>query len=192
MEQSSIRELGDYAIVIGRLSPEKGILELLKTWVKIPEIPLKIIGDGPLRHTIQDFVAEHHLNNVEVCGFKPHEESMRLLRKARCLIMPSLWYETFGRGIMEAYANEVPVIVSRLGAMAELVDEGVTGFTFDANAFEEVPGLVLKLFNDLALNKVMGAKAKELAQQRYASTKNYQQLYSIYDSVIEQRQIRRG
>ena len=55
----------------------------------------------------------------------PPGEVMALMRGARCVVFPSEWYETFGRVTAEAYAAGVPVVASRLGAMAEIVEDGV-------------------------------------------------------------------
>lgn len=54
-----------------------------------------------------------------------------LMKGVRFLVFPSEWYETFGRVAIEAFACDVPVIASHLGAMAEIVEDGRTGLLFN-------------------------------------------------------------
>ncbi|NIV03355.1 glycosyltransferase, partial [Candidatus Saccharibacteria bacterium] len=113
------------ALFVGRLSPEKGIHTLLKAWNNL-EVPLKIIGDGPLMEGAKGQAAD----SVMLLGRKNGKQVAEEMSQAGFLVMPSEWYETFGLTIIEAFALGLPVIASRLGAMAEIVEDGVTGLLF--------------------------------------------------------------
>ncbi|MBL7042540.1 MAG: glycosyltransferase, partial [Pirellulaceae bacterium] len=112
--------LGGYSIYVGRLSAEKGVDVLLDAWSRIDgDIPLRIVGDGPLAETVRAATADDP--RVRWLGQKPHDEVLDLIGDARFLVFPSICFETFGLTTVEAFAKGTPVVASRLGAMQELV-----------------------------------------------------------------------
>jgi glycosyltransferase involved in cell wall biosynthesis len=120
---------GGYALFAGRLSPEKGIKTLLAAWKLLKtNVPLKIVGEGPLREEIK-FSAEEN-PNIQWLGQKQRGEVLELMGEAAFLVFPSALYETFGLSIIEAFSKGTPVIASRLGAAENLVDLNRTGLFF--------------------------------------------------------------
>ena len=104
---------GNYALFIGRLSPEKGVRTLLGAWKQLGNIPLKIRGNGPLLEEVQDFAAQGK-RRIEVLPNRilPREWA-DLMTGARFLVWPSEgYYETFGLVAIEAFAFGMPVILS--------------------------------------------------------------------------------
>src|SRR5439155_8137042 len=123
---------GYYALFVGRLSPEKGVWTMLRAWRGLKGVPLKIAGDGTLLADIQAFVQKGKLESVEILGHGTAADVPQLMKAAKFLVFPSECYETFGLVAVEAFACGLPVIASRLGAVAEIVDEGRTGLLFRA------------------------------------------------------------
>ena len=118
-----------YALFVGRLSKEKGISTLLSAWKIVGDkLPLKIVGDGSLASQVAD--AEQHISSVEYLGRKPIQRVLSLMKGAVVLIFPSIWYETFGLTISEAYSVGLPVIASNLGSMSSMIEHGRTGLHF--------------------------------------------------------------
>ncbi len=103
---------GDYAIFVGRLSPEKGVTTLLAAWelLSLP-IPLVIVGDGPLRASLEDESRKRNLSTVKFAGRLTGPETRDAIKQAAFLIAPSLWYEGFPMIICEAFASGTPVLV---------------------------------------------------------------------------------
>ena len=121
---------GNYALFVGRLSAEKGVETLLKAWQSLgSRLPLKIVGDGPLAETVRAAAAQNA--GVEWLGKRPLAEVYALIGAASFLVLPSQCYENFPRVVAEAFAKGTPVVASRLGAMAEVVDHGRTGLHFE-------------------------------------------------------------
>jgi glycosyltransferase involved in cell wall biosynthesis len=87
-------ENGNYALYVGRISQEKGVKTLLSAFERLPNIPLKIAGSGPLLNEIRNYNSR-----IELLGQKDKEEVIQLMKGARFLVFPSEWYETFGDAI---------------------------------------------------------------------------------------------
>jgi glycosyltransferase involved in cell wall biosynthesis len=173
-----------FALYVGRLSSEKGLLTLLDAWRRVPHIPLKIIGDGPLLDDLRRTVGEPGLAHVELCGRLPHDAVLDLMRQAAFLVFPSAWYECFPLTLLEAMAVGLPVLASNLGAMAEIVAPGATGLLFrpqDGADLAQQAAWAWAHPDDLAR---MGETARAVYAQRYAPEQNYAQLMAIYGRAI--------
>jgi glycosyltransferase involved in cell wall biosynthesis len=103
---------------------------------------------------------------------------------ATALVIPSIWYENFPRTIVEAFATGLPVIASRIGALADIVTEGETGLLFEpGNANDLADKLSWALEHPVQM-ALMGQKARAVYEEKYTADANYKQLIEIYRSVI--------
>lgn len=179
------KEPREYALFVGRLSEEKGVETLLTSWQSLPEIPLHIIGEGPLSEKLRRAAAEKRSTKVEFWGRKPPEEVNAALRKTLFLVVPSECYETFGLAAAQAYACGVPVIASRLGAMAEIVQEGRTGLLFIPGNAEDLAAKVQWAWEHPREMQEMGRNARAEYETRYTAEQNYRILMEIYQRAGE-------
>lgn len=177
---------GDYAVFIGRLTYEKGVMTLLKAWEALPNIPLKIIGDGPIMDEAAETIAHQDLHQVELLGRMPPVEALEVVKGARALVFPSEWYETFGRVAIEAFACGVPVIASRIGAIAEVVDHEQTGYLFNPGDSDDLARQVRALWDDPDRVAQMSSTARQTYEEKYTPASNLAQLEAIYQSVIDE------
>ena len=175
---------GGYALFVGRLSPEKGVMTMLRAWKGLKGIPLKIVGDGPLMEAVQDFVKREGLRDVEILGRKPREEVLLLMQEARVLVFPSEWYEGFPMAIAEAFTCGLPVIASRLGAMAEIVENSRTGLHFEPGNSEALAAKVAWAWSHLREMAEMGHEARREYKARYTAERNYEMLMEIYRKAM--------
>jgi len=177
---------GGYAVFVGRLSPEKGIETMLSAWSKLSEtVPLKIVGDGPLSECVKQAAANEP--NIEWLGGCLLEETLSVVGDAEFLLMPSIWYETFGRTTVEAFAKGTPVIASRMGAMAELVDDGRTGLHFEPGDAGDLAQKVEQLWRDRPRRREMRTAARSEFERHYTAESNYRILMEIYEQAIDHR-----
>jgi glycosyltransferase involved in cell wall biosynthesis len=174
---------GKYGLFVGRLSAEKGLDTLLKAWAILREnVPLKIVGDGPLAAMVEEAAAND--SRIEWLGRKPAEEVHALIGEARFLLCPSSCYENFPMVIVEAFAKGTPVIASDLGAMAEVVGHGRTGLRFGPGGASDLASTVQDLSADLpALSRMRQAARKEY-DDKYTVESNYRLLAAIYERVL--------
>lgn len=170
----------DFALFAGRLSPEKGLHTLLSAWKQLKGIALKIIGDGLLMEEARTFVERKGLDGVEFLGRRSREEVLRLMWEARALIFPSESYEGFPLTIAEAFACGLPMIASRLGAMAEIVEDGRTGLLFEPGNPEDLAEKVRWAWAHPEELKEMGQEARQEYEEKYTAERNYEMLMKIY------------
>lgn len=104
----------------GRLSPEKGVAVLKEAAAGL-SLPIDVAGDGPLRDTLEG------APGLTLLGALPPAAMRARMGRAAALVVPSLWYEGLPMVVAEAFAAGTPVIASRIGALAGLVEDGVTG-----------------------------------------------------------------
>jgi glycosyltransferase involved in cell wall biosynthesis len=176
---------GDYALFLGRLSPEKGLSTLLDAWERLPSpVPLLIAGDGPMRHRLEAEVARKGLQRVHFAGQLGRDEVSDVIKKSAFLVVPSMWHEPFGLIVAEAFACGTPVIGAFVGSIQEMLDDQVTGLHFapgDPDALAKKIAWAWKHPPELA---AMGKAARQVYEDRYTANENYQLLVNIYASAI--------
>ena len=175
---------GDYVLFVGRLSKEKGLDTLLDAWERLQvRVPLKIVGDGPLASRVAE--AAERAAEVEWLGRQPQERVLDLMKGAKALIFPSVWYEGFPMVLAEAYAVGLPVIASDLGSMSSLVDHGRTGLRFRPGDPEDLAAKVEWASTHLTNLETMSREARAEFEDKYTAKRNYEQLMNIYGRVIK-------
>lgn len=175
---------GQFILFVGRLSPEKGIQQLLQASCHLRHIPIKIVGDGPLQEEVSKYINKQQLTNIEVLGQQKHNEIYALMKRATFLIFPSQWYEGFPITIIEALASGLPVVATRLGAMAEVVQDGKTGLHFEPNNIADLVTKVEWAWNHPEKMKQMSAAARCEYEKLYTAERNYEQLITIYEQMM--------
>jgi glycosyltransferase involved in cell wall biosynthesis len=176
---------GKYALFVGRLSPEKGPDTLISAWAKrMSSLPLVIVGDGPLRQTLEAQVAFQGLTNIMFRGWLSREQTLATMKEAVFLITPSVWYEGFPMTIAESFACGTPVIGSRLGAIEEIVEDQRTGLHFTPGDAEDLAEKVEWACSHQARLDEMRRSARNEYESRYSAEKNYGRLMEIYDRTM--------
>lgn len=134
-------------LYVGRFSPEKNIIYLLRCFKKLQEGGIKdwgmiLVGDGPQKKEIEKFINKNNIINIYSPGFLQKEEIPFYFALASCFILPSV-SEPWGLVVSEAMACGLPVLVSkRCGCYPDLIQEGVNGFSFAPFNEEELIALM--------------------------------------------------
>jgi glycosyltransferase involved in cell wall biosynthesis len=176
---------GSYALFVGRLSQEKGVATLIDAYLQNNlQIPLKIVGDGPLREVLQARVEATGLENaIKSLGWQDKSAVLPLMCSANFLVFPSNWYEGFPVTILEAFACGLPVLASRLGSMAEMVEDGVTGLHFEAGNSADLANKIQWAYEHPKEMICMGKNARRIYEAQYTPEANYHQLMAIYRTL---------
>lgn len=179
-------EAGEYALFVGRLSPEKGLATLVGAWSELGmRVPLRVVGDGPQDAWLRQELRRRGLRDVQLEGRLPRARVLELLRRARFLILPSEWYEGLPLVLVEAFACGTPVVAARLGALAELVDAGRTGLHFAPRDPADLAAAVGWAWQHEKRLEDMGRAARAEYEARYTPARNLEQLLGIYERVRE-------
>ncbi len=173
----------NHALFVGRLSSEKGLEALLEAWRALDgTIPLKILGDGPLRGQMKQNLPA----GVEWLGQGTSAEVNEWMARAAFLVFPSICFENFPKVVIEAFAKGTPLLVARGGAAAEIVEEGQTGLHFaKGDALDLATKAIWAWYHPAEMQK-MGDRAKQEFASKYGPEENYRQLLGIYRTVLAQ------
>jgi glycosyltransferase involved in cell wall biosynthesis len=181
----------EYALFVGRLSPEKGTATLLRAWESLgARLPLRVVGDGPLAPLVAR--AAQGQAGVEYLGRQPPARVLELMRGAKMLIFPSEWYEGFPMTLVEALASGLPVVASNLGAMPGIVEHGRTGRLFRPGDAGDLAAQVDWLLGHPHEQAAMRRAARHEYETRYTEARNAQALLDIYRQALARRQVRPG
>jgi glycosyltransferase involved in cell wall biosynthesis len=167
------------ALFVGRLSPEKGVQTLVKSWERI-DFPLRVLGGGPLHLNLSAELGRW----ISFLGHRPYAEVGPAMRQAQFLVMPSEYIEGFPMVIVEAFANGLPVIASRLGTMADVIEDGVTGLHFTAGDPDDLAAKIAWAITHGDRMAEMGFAARRVYETRYSEETNYHSLLAIYQDAI--------
>ena len=171
------------AIFVGRLSPEKGVDRLLSAWKLIAggNRRLIILGDGPERAKLEKLA--EGLPGVEFRGFVKREEQDHFWQQAAFSVVPSTWLEPFGMTVLESWAKGRPVIAHAIGALPELVSEGVDGMLSEPNNIEELAKRIDWMFLNPDRVIAMGLAGRKKVEQQFSQERWLKEITSIYDEL---------
>ncbi len=167
-------------LFVGRLSVEKGVATLAQAMALLADAQLRVAGDGPEAGVLDGVACVTRLGSL------PGEAVRQEMSRAAALVVPSISYETFGLVIIEAFACGTPVIASRIGALAELVTDGITGLLFEPGNAEDLADKMTWAQQNPNAMATMGRNARKLYESEFTAERNYQQLMTIYQSAIDE------
>ena len=181
-EERLVPEKG-YILYFGRLSPEKGLDELLHAMARLPHVPLVIAGEGPERERLESLACDLKLANVLFAGMVEGTKLEQLIAGCCFSVFPSHAYETLGKSILESYAWGRPVVASDLGSRREMVEQGVTGFLYPAGDLEQLAEAIEFLFNRANLTARMGVESRRRLHTRHDPDRHLDALLEIYSRL---------
>lgn len=171
-----------FVVFYGRIGEEKGISILQKTWEDIEDIPLVVMGGGPLEKEFKEWADKK--KNIHYLGYVPHDKCMAIARKAEFAMMPSIWYEGCSMVAIEAESLGLPLIATDIGFLAEAIKNGYNGIKFPLGNAKECRKAVQKLWNDEPDLKKMKLCAREDYERKYTPEDNLKQILSIYEKLL--------
>ena len=168
----------DYYLYAGRLEEIKGSRILVEAFRQMPERRLMVIGDGELKHELQETAS----GNVVFMDRMPREELFGYMSKAKALVYPTQVYEGMPMMIGEAYMCGCPVITSNRGNASSMIIENKTGVTFDPTSVDSLIGAVERFEK---LNTDWGKETKQYYYDYLTEEVNYRKLMDIYRTIFE-------
>lgn len=177
---------GDYALYLGRLSEEKGILNLISAFSNLNVGKLYIAGDGPEKDIINEMIKNKNLEDkIKMLGFLKPDAVKEAIRNSRFVVVPSIWYENCPYSVMETLTIGKPIIGADIAGIPELVKKEYSGLIYKYDDINELASKMLYLFDNEEIAKQYGKNAKEQAVLEYGKEKYYKNILKIYNDVIK-------
>ena len=169
-------------LFLGRLTNEKGVLDVIETAEKLPEVPFLVAGDGPLRESVE--AAAARLANLRFLGRIDADEAHRRLSDARLLLMPSRWQEPGPLGAVEAMAAGTPIVGFRRGGLGEYVEGAGAGVVIEPGIDDlaEVCGRIYVNPDEWSQYSNAGLDA---TQRQHSMTRCLERLESVYEGMLQ-------
>ncbi len=181
----------DYVFYSGRLSKEKGILNLIEAFSKLikeneelKDKKLLVAGDGPERENIEEIIKVNKLEkNIILLGYLKQDILKDYIRKCKFAIVPSICYENCPYSVIEIQLIGKAIIGADIGGIPEMIKNDENGLTYKHDNMDELMRKMKLLFNDENLARKLGIKAKEFAKKEYDKKEYYDKLIDIYNKV---------
>ena len=180
---------------VARLVEKKGTEFLIRAFAgiaqKAPRVQLIIIGDGPLKRSLQKLVSSLDLDRrVRFLGARTHSEVMDWIAKAVFVALPSVRAssgdsEGLGMVLLEAGALGVPLIGTRHGGIPEAIIHGQTGYLVAERNVGELAARMGDMLADPARRAYMGARARALVETRFDIRRQTDKLEAFYRLALE-------
>lgn len=167
-----------YVVFYGRIGEEKGIRLLMKMWDDIQDIPLVVMGSGPLEKEFSTWSS--YKSNVFFLGYTQREKCLLIVKNAEFVIFPSIWYEGCSMVEIEAESLGKALVTTNLGFSAEAIVDGYNGYKVSIDDLDQFKKIINKMWRDPKLCTEMGNNAREDYEKKYTPEHNYFQLISIY------------
>jgi len=176
---------------VGRIVQEKGLHLLVQAAPKVltqHKAKFVVVGEGNLLEGLQKQAQELGVGgNFYFTGFIPDEDRDRLYKVADCAVFPSL-YEPFGIVGLEAMAARVPVVVSEVGGLKEVVKHGETGITVYPNNPDSLAWGILHTLEHPAWAEMRVENAFRMVKEEYGWDRIARRTIEIYQRVVEERE----
>jgi glycosyltransferase involved in cell wall biosynthesis len=182
---------------VGQVIPEKGVEDLLQAarivTVRDPRALFLIVGEGSGEQTYKRMASEWGLDGaVRFLGASRDPFGDGVFAAADIACTPSRWEEAFGWSIAEGMAHSKPVIATNVGAIPELVKDGVTGYLVERGDPAAMADRILRLAADPQLRMRMGQAAQLLAREQFDLKQQVSELIQLYGLEIAAPAVRRA
>ena len=177
--------VGDYVLFAGRLSEEKGIIDVIEGWKRLADIPLVVAGDGKLFEQLQSQINAHKLKDVvTLVGWVDDQELNKLIRRSRFVLYSSKLYENYPMIIVESRANAVPVVATHQGVAKSLIRNYSDGLFVKPNDKQDFVEKVSWAWEHPDEMRSMGIAARAQFDRENTADENYRILLNIYKEII--------
>lgn len=166
-------------VYVGRLSVEKGVAPLLAAAELEPDI-ISVAGDGPLAEGVERAAARGRIRHL---GSLPPIEVLDAMKRSIALVVPSVWYEGFPMVVLEAFATGTPVIASRIGSLAEVIDDGITGLLVEPDDGAALAKKIRWAVDHLEEMASIGGNARRRYEERYRGPSHLGELLATYEAA---------
>lgn len=177
----------NYILYFGRIEKEKGIYALLDSMKMLPDIQLKVVGNGNEYENCINYASSNNLNNVTFLGPKWNNELDPIIKDCEFVIVPSEWHEPSPYVALQSFSYGKPVIASKMGGLNDLIKENINGLFFNPGNAIDLSEKIKSLFYNKDLIEKMGMNAKEILNSKYSPERYYADTMHVFKSLINSK-----
>ena len=174
-----------YFLFLGRMAHQKGAIYAIEAmkYLRDTDYILKITGrisESEENQKIWRYILENKLENkIVFTGFKQGKELEELISRATCIVCPAIWYENMPNAVIEAYAYGKPVVASRIGSLAEIVEDEKTGLLFEMKNSKDMAAKLKQFIDDPSAAIYMGKNARQECENKYCMENHMKHVVNV-------------
>lgn len=168
-----------YVVFYGRIGEEKGIRYLMEIWNNISEIPLVVMGAGPLQNEFKEWADKKA--NIYYLGYTEHGKCLSIVKGGEFVVFPSIWYEGCSMVVIETESLGKGLVTTDLGFSQEAIINGVNGYKIPIGDIESFVCQIRELWSNKEQCDRIGKNARLDYERKYLPKDNYEQLVKIYE-----------
>ena len=176
----------DYVLYYGKIERPKGVhllIEAVAELSKTRTVRCLMVGDGDDRPALEKNAGKS--GGIEFLGRRSGAELRDIVRRARCVVVPSVCLENGSMVIIESMASGRPVVASRSGGNPEYVADGVTGMLFTSGDAHDLAEKLVAVLADPARADAMGRAGRKTAIERLSLKAHYEKIMVAYHAAIK-------
>jgi glycosyltransferase involved in cell wall biosynthesis len=175
-------------VLLGRLEIYKGVIQTIEAFMNVKDdnVELNIIGEGSLIEYVKDAVNAD--KRIKYHGFLKEDRVNDILAKSSVMIIPSIWYEPFGRTIIDAYKFGMPVIGTKMGGIPEIIEHLKTGYLIEPKSKEQIMEAILFFKEKANISTMVDNCVTKLNE--FKIEKQIEQFDRLYQEVISNNNLR--
>lgn len=177
----------DIVLFVGRLVYRKGLHVLVKALQRIRsrDFKLYVIGGGYMELPVKILAKAYGVEDrMKLLGVVSERDKVELYRRAKIVVVPSIFNESFGIVALEAMASGRPVIASRVGGLEDVVVNGETGILVEPGSEEQLAEAIETLLGDEGYRRRLGANARRLIEEKYSWDAIIDRIIDVYNYTV--------
>lgn len=184
--QTVVPPLGNKVVYLGRVHYEKGIKLFMEAAKELRDYKLMVVGSGPEDNWVQEFTRKNILSNVERIAWVGGEDWQRVVREAKVIVVPSLFYENCSLAILEALSYGRIVVTVDRGGNPELIKNGISGFLAKPEDSKDLARAIRQAMQTTeAESASIIEKGIETLKNNHRSEDYFKGLEEIYQQAID-------
>ena len=151
---------------------------------ELPNIELKIVGDGTERDNCLKYIQEQSISNITFLGPKWNDELEQIIKACKFVVVPSEWYEPSPYVVLQSFAAGKPVVAANMGGLNDLIQENVNGKFFKSGNPGSLAGTIGSLFKNENLVIEMGRNARQYLEEKHSPERYYNDTIDVFQNII--------
>ncbi len=191
VHQEPPKPYGKEILFVGRLSPEKGVDVLIEALgaLKDKQTRLSIVGDDSTEYAqnLKKNIPERLRGRIFFHGFLGQDKIDSLYERCSCFVVPSVWYENQPNTVLEGLGHGRPAIVSDVGSLREMVQEGLTGLRFRAGDPKDLAAKIDCLLSEPEKAHEMGLRGRQHVMENHSLDRHLAAMDRLFEMSVERK-----